>query len=206
MDIKAFKVQWSGWFPNAPPLGHLLRELIPDVWLRIHSLPDSKRYAESTAEWRELLYRQNSAATALLGAGRTCVVVVARFAAIGVRMHDQLASNETNEPDALVALNPTLVGPLDDSWPGTNAVRAHYEDSRVWLYAAPIIWKSGGHDALLRSVASDETGRVVIVECSSGRVYAPYDGGADLFFRTQTEKREAGELHRAWLSPLSSGL
>lgn len=37
---------------------------------------------------------------------------------------------------------------------------------------------------LLRAVANDETGAIVIVDRASGRVYAPHDGGALVLSRT----------------------
>jgi hypothetical protein len=36
---------WNNHYPEAPPVGFLLRQVYSDRWLRIHSLPGSKRYA-----------------------------------------------------------------------------------------------------------------------------------------------------------------
>lgn len=44
-------------FCQAFPVAHLMREHFPECWLRIHSLPGSKRYPESDAE-REIVFER----------------------------------------------------------------------------------------------------------------------------------------------------
>jgi hypothetical protein len=51
---------WQSNFPNCPPINYLFKIFYTDRWLRIHSLPDSKRYAETAEEWQVLLQTQNS--------------------------------------------------------------------------------------------------------------------------------------------------
>jgi hypothetical protein len=47
-------------FGDLPPVSHLLRRAILDRWLRVHSLPQSKRYAETDVEYEELIRRHNA--------------------------------------------------------------------------------------------------------------------------------------------------
>ena len=64
---------WENRWSSADPLGYELRVEYADQWVRFHSLPDSKRYAENDAEYDEILRRhltvlrelQGSAARAL---------------------------------------------------------------------------------------------------------------------------------------------
>jgi hypothetical protein len=206
MDVEAFKTQWRRWYGHAPPIGHLLREFHSDVWLRIHSLPGSKRYAETPADWTELLSRQNAVATALLGDGSQCILVTPRYSSTDEPMPELLTESGVSEDEAVMELAPRLLGQMDESWPGAEATRESYDgDCRVWLYAAPLTWSRGALDALVRAVADDET-RFLLVACDSGRVYAPYDGGADLFFRTPEEWSFAHKRYRHWLSPLPHGM
>ena len=53
----------------------MLRSIYPERWLRIHSLPESKRYAESEEEWAELLLRHNIVATETLDEGSPCYLI-----------------------------------------------------------------------------------------------------------------------------------
>jgi hypothetical protein len=46
---------WAQRWPRTPPVGHLLRDLHRDRWVRFHSLPDSKRYPDSLEEYATIL-------------------------------------------------------------------------------------------------------------------------------------------------------
>ena len=50
---------WQRWYPNCEPIAHLIRREYPDRWVRFHSLPFSKRYAEEEAEYATVLERHN---------------------------------------------------------------------------------------------------------------------------------------------------
>ncbi len=73
------KKWWSKHLPDAPPLAHILRQTYQPRWLRIHSLPESKRYPETEAEYAELLFRHNTVATEVLGVGSPCFLIRAFY-------------------------------------------------------------------------------------------------------------------------------
>lgn len=73
--VSDFEVAWNGYYPNCPPLGYLMRAAGARHWLRFHSLPESKRYAETDEERNILLFRQNALADEVLGAGDACWLV-----------------------------------------------------------------------------------------------------------------------------------
>jgi hypothetical protein len=60
---------WQSHFGEIAPRGHLLRRALSERWVRFHSLPDSKRYAESADEYAELQRRHLAVASVLFGAG-----------------------------------------------------------------------------------------------------------------------------------------
>ncbi|MDB4915783.1 MAG: hypothetical protein JWM95_3427, partial [Gemmatimonadetes bacterium] len=68
--------RWPEWYPDAPPVGFLLREAYPDRWLRIHSLPEAKRYPTSGFDYAELLRRHNSVAADVLGLDTPCAILL----------------------------------------------------------------------------------------------------------------------------------
>lgn len=199
MDIERFKEQWRAWYGEAPPVAHLMRELHAELWLRIHSLPQSRRYPESASDWEELLARHHAVATELLGDGGPCVLVLPRFSYEGEPMPGLL-----HDVPGVPAL--TALGPVDDTWPGVEALRQHYQDSTVWFYAKELRWRGGAYVPFLRAVANDKTGPVLFVSSETGRVYAPYDGGANLFYLYPEEQQAAYMRHRAWLSSHPQGL
>lgn len=63
-------------FGELPPVGHVLRSAIAERWLRIHSLPHSKRYAETEPEYDELLRRHNELALEVLGPRNPALLVL----------------------------------------------------------------------------------------------------------------------------------
>lgn len=48
---------WEQRWPDCPPLAHELKSSYEDRWVRFHSLPESKRYAETEDEYEVLLGR-----------------------------------------------------------------------------------------------------------------------------------------------------
>ena len=79
MNQSASLIAWNQCFPKAAPAGFLCRDVYSDRWLRIHSLPDSKRYAESESERAEILRRHNTVACDMLGEGSECFLFFGRF-------------------------------------------------------------------------------------------------------------------------------
>lgn len=65
---------WQERWPLSPPLAHELKNLYPDRWVRFHSLPGSKRYAEDEAEYEILLHRHNTVLNELFAERRVYVV------------------------------------------------------------------------------------------------------------------------------------
>ncbi|WP_200926706.1 DUF3885 domain-containing protein [Sphaerimonospora mesophila] len=51
---------WRERWPLCPPLAYELKNAYHDRWVRFHSLPDSKRYADDEAEYAILLHRYNT--------------------------------------------------------------------------------------------------------------------------------------------------
>src|SRR5262245_37658442 len=50
---------WNARFPNCEPVAHHLPAVFPERWVRFHSLPASKRYPETEAEYATVLARHN---------------------------------------------------------------------------------------------------------------------------------------------------
>lgn len=62
-------IEFVRHYPNCTPISWLLRERYKHIWFRIHSLPESKRYAETDDEFQELLRRHNELASDVIGEG-----------------------------------------------------------------------------------------------------------------------------------------
>jgi hypothetical protein len=176
---------WTASFPSAAPAGFLCRVAFPDRWLRIHSLPESKRYAETESERAEILRRHNTVASHMLGEGSDCILFLARFG-------------------------------QEKQWPADrdiplNADRPEYaltyeNDGDVWqFFSTPVVWRSEQFNDLILASADDATGPLLFANTKLGAAYAPYDGGADLFFPDPSNVEEAKKKFRSWLSVRTDG-
>ncbi|CAL9328052.1 hypothetical protein SUDANB37_00037 [Streptomyces sp. enrichment culture] len=74
------------------------------------------------------------------------------------------------------------------------------------LFAARRPRRYGCLDELLRDIADDKVAGVLITDTRMGRVYHPYDGGADVFLATSEERDQTRDRHADWLSRHPLGL
>lgn len=83
-----------------------------------------------------------------------------------------------------------------------------YEDKwdEYHISAKEVIWQSGAHDDLILETAEWKIPQIVLANLAGGSAYAPYDGGADLFFACGEDFALAREQWKEWLSPHPSGL
>ena len=190
-----FPALWRHWYPGAPPVGFLLRDAYPERWVRIHSLPDSKRYATSEPEHAELRRRHNAVASDVLGDGSACALVIHQAC-------DTRWSRGLGRIAALTDGDLPRLGQLpSELWEDEGAVF----DAPMCLFGGGVTWQPDVFDGFVGAVADDKV-RGLIVELDRGGVYAPYDGGADLFYPTEVERDAARTCFALWLSPLPEGL
>ena len=169
-----------------PPLGHILRVEYPERWLRIHSLPDSKRYADTPIEYSTLLTRHNAAASAVLGIGGKCLLFVGR-----PEGDSQWQSERQTLPGTKETTFTLFQSVSDADEPAQTAMN---------FWCAPVRWHPERFDELLRAVADDEEEFIVFASLQSGEIYAPYDGGADLILSSSLRCDELKQKFEAWLS------
>ena len=166
---------WTKHYPSCEPFSWRAREVHADLWFRIHSLPESKRYAERVEEYGLLLKRHNELAEAVLGNGTQC----------------WLSWYGQEHADRFIG---TRVCDYDEKWIKTT------------VYAVQVNWRTGYFDSFIQKVADDELSSSIFMDCLSGDVYAPYDGGADVFIHEQQKRVDIRERFTAWLSPFEGGL
>lgn len=173
---------WAERRPECPPLADELKSAYPDRWVRFHSLPESKRYADTEDEYAILLDRYNTVLDGLF-AGQDVHVITADW------------SHETSEPPAHPGHWLTLRTEPDPEF----LTYTH-------LYARRVRWRRGSLDDLLRDVADDLTAGVMITDPELRRIHHPYDGGQDVILATTAERDLLRERHADWLSAHPLGL
>jgi hypothetical protein len=160
-----------------------MRAEFPEYWLRIHSLPESKRYPETDVE-REIVFERHSRfGSALLGERAPCLILQSCF----------------NGFPRSTALMPEL------EWTPIHPVVE--DEENVWDSSmAHTTWDAVAFRPLLLAIADDQEAHIAFVSVVTDCVFIPYDGGADGFsFDVPLLQRLAQEF-APWRSGHSLGL
>lgn len=88
----ALTQQWLKKLPGSRPISHELRTALPDRWIRFHSLPESKRYADNEPAYLEILRRHHGALEALPGGND--ILVMTSSGSLGVAVVERPVSVE----------------------------------------------------------------------------------------------------------------
>jgi hypothetical protein len=184
---------WQKYFGGVAPAGYLLRQHVPERWLRVHSLPGSKRYPSSSSEEDALLARQNEVAVDLLGDDSPAILFVRL--AVSIEEFDGKLRVHSWANRVVPATIRTII--LDDS---------DDEALPVSIGASKIRWEPGAWDDLLLDVAHWRIGSICFLNPKTGEVFAPYDGGVDLILNSSLRVELLSEKWRAWLSEHHTGL
>lgn len=192
-----FELFWKQRFGEVPPLGYELREAFAHRWFRIHSLPGSKRYAETPEEYETMLLRHTAVAEAVLGSDETCWLSL--FVADFPDQPDLIAQERADA--ATLGLTEAYVG-LDH-----GAYRPG-EDGPVpfRVFAGRTTWNAASYTGWLRAVADDDIDGLIWTNAMTGAVYAPYDGGADLIVPSAEDRVKLTKQFQFWRSDREDGL
>ncbi|WHR57324.1 DUF3885 domain-containing protein [Acinetobacter haemolyticus] len=195
----SFQSQWDQLYPNKLPFSHLLKHYFPQYWFRIHSLPESKRYANTPEEYELLLNRHNEIITDCFGENTSIFIVSGHY-------FSQSSNDEYYEP--VFVLPPYLV----HAEKGINLKQVNpedfYEEGEDYFfrpYSIETTWQPNTHDELLKKIADDEV-RAFMLSFEQNIIVAPYDGGIDFIIFDDVKRQALRDKYKDWLSPREDGL
>ncbi|MBV9928584.1 MAG: hypothetical protein JOZ96_26445 [Acidobacteria bacterium] len=200
MESSTFTDHWRSNFPDCPPVSYLFKWRLPDRWFRFHSLPESRRYAESDAERAELLTRQNTVLLDGIGEGERCVLV---------------AGDYSESPGTLIngSSCPVLAEHITHALPSLS--KQEFDPEPSGAGESPIYMRlaCGSHtlrrgtlDEILLCAADERVTNFFVVSFERGRIFAPYGGGVDVVLRDASERDEFRARYAQWLSARPDGL
>jgi len=192
-----FKTLWTTRYPSSIPISYTLRNDYEDRWFRIHSLPDSKRYADNEAEWTTILSRQNAIITDVLGDGSRLLLVTGYYVFEG---HEELSSPV--DADSIRKFSFTSLDDIDlhNARPGENEAGEVFRP----MFCS-VTWSPGGFNDLLRDIAQDSV-RAFFIAVDTDIIIAPYDGGVDIIVTNRAARDQYKSKYRDWLSKRDDGL
>lgn len=184
---------WNKEYPESLPINHELKLVYPDRWFRIHSLPESKRYAETEEEYKIILDRQNQLINELIGEESEVAI------SFGLYRRDSTNVNYKELTD-FGEFQKVLRIDLQKERPEEYLDEMYFD-----IYVKTEKWENGKRDEILKAIADDEI-RAMFVSPSKKCVIAPYDGGVDIIVDS-TEKRDRLKAkYKNWLSDREDGM
>lgn len=182
---------WDLRWPGCQPLADQLRVSCAERWFRIHSLPESKRYAQTHEERTEVLLRHKAVLASLGAEEQTPVLTVTTEYSAQSDIEARLTGQDAVQPDAWKWL--AVPGSDDADEPGWW---------QLYVAETPV----SGLDGLLRLVADDGCRGVMLLPTDLSWIVHPYDGGADVFVQTAADRDSLRARFTDWLSAREDGL
>lgn len=194
-DASSFLQAWRRFYPGEHPDATILLRHGVRHWVRFHSLPQSKRYAENECEQLIILRRQNVLADQVLGS-QPCWLVQTHY------LTSQPGTDFTSGQDWFAVTRDWGLQPIH-----TFAdVDEDDEPPRIWrTYAGLTSWLAGKFDDWLLRIADDMEAPTLWMSATSGAIFAPYDGGVDIF-TTEEQRDVLRRTFQSWLSSHPEGL
>ncbi len=177
MNKQQFEEFWEKNYPETPPINYFFQQKLHDRWLRIHSLHQSKRYANTKEEWDELFLRQHTVINDLIP-HNTEIQVVINFIEIDSFLF-KLYDFEN-------------IGVFVDS-----------ENETVFQsFCFKTNWQTNCLDQLLKEVANDNVRAFII---GPNCLISPYDGGMNIIYQNTEIRDFHKNKYKAWLSKRADG-
>ena len=195
---KTFEQLWDSNFHNKIPISHLLPHYFPKQWLRIHSLPNSKRYAETKEEYELLLKRHNQIITDCFSCNTPIFLVCGNY----------LYGKENNSKYDIRKKFPYNFSCLTKLNLHETAPNIFDDGEENDLFYLPLYFKTNWEpclfDDLLSKIANDEV-KAFFISFEKNIIVAPYDGGIDFIIWDEIFKKHLKEKYKDWLSPRADG-
>jgi len=197
MTKEDFHKLWTLNYPDTVPISYLFKQDYSYRWFRIHSLPESKRYADNENEWKILLSRQNELITDLFGLETPILIVTGEYNWGENSPIHVIDEEEILKPFSFIRLENIELNKIDSE---------QYDEPDIYRPAfAKTVWKPNYHDNILREIATDNI-RAFFVSFDKNVIVAPYDGGVDIVLKDNLTKEKFKNKYRQWLSEREDGL
>jgi hypothetical protein len=192
MTESEFINYWNREYPESFPINHELKWVYPNRWFRIHSLPESKRYAESEDEYKIILERQNQLIDDLIG-DETEVTISFGLYTNDITNDNYKKLTDYGEFQKVLSIDLHAERPEE------------YEDEMYFdIFVKTEKWKKESRNEILRAIADDEI-RAMFVCPLKKCVIAPYDGGVDVIVDSSQERDRLKAKYSDWLPDREDG-
>lgn len=190
-----FDDYWASSFPDCPPISYLFKTGMADRWLRVHSLPNSKRYPESDEERSEVLRRQNLLLADVVGNDEECFFVGAAFGELPTVAYREAVPDLG---DILTTQSRDIpFGEFEEGADEEGTWAVEFGKGRLDIDSLKPI---------LLEIAEDRLSHFFVVNPEQHKIFAPYGGGVDLILEDSEQRDVLRNTYPDWCSPRSDGL
>lgn len=198
MTPEQFKDFWTTTYPETLPIQHFFKYDYSDRWFRIHSLPHSKRYADTDEEWDILLTRHNTIITDILGDNAKVFLVTGDYN----NYNEPTEAHITEQEPCFLNFSFQRLGDIDLF----ELSSEQYDKGQVYRPVfTETVWMPHQHDNILRDIADDKI-RAFFISLDKKTIAAPYDGGVDFVLEDKETRDFYKEKYKDWLSDREDGL
>ncbi len=174
----SFLADWALLHPGVPPIGHRLKTAYSKRWMRIHSLPASKRYPDTVEEWAILLHRQNTLIDYLIPQDTPILIAINRI-------EPECHLFQSYAPLPLGVIQEAPSEPIYDS------------------FLIETTWENDPRNPILSMMADENLqGFIIAPDC----LIHPYDGGVDIIVKDPHTAYVLRRRFKEWLSARPDGL
>ncbi|MFT3877772.1 MAG: hypothetical protein QM708_15325 [Propioniciclava sp.] len=186
--------RWAAVWPGTTPVARWdeLADRFPDQWVRLHSLPESKQYPDDETEYETVFLRHHTLLRELAGPDHASASAILRT------MSWSTTARPTRRSQATVS-----VAPGARHWVSELTEDDPDPEWRTWshVYLNPVRLTRESLDPVLRLVADDMLGEIIIALESLDWLYRPYPGGVDIFLPSKAERDALSTRHQDWCPP-----
>ncbi|MDC0711769.1 hypothetical protein POL68_25090 [Stigmatella sp. ncwal1] len=176
---------WERFFGGVPPVGFLLRQKLPEQWLRFHTLPDAKRIPEGEWEVAEVLQRMAQISAEVFAPQAQVALWMTTFN----QPRPSLPKEQGADFEAITPPPPT--------W--ADAMQDYFDVQHMTLWVRPQAWDWEEVAPLFRDVSLDQLDYVTAFSVQTGSAICPYDGGIDLFLPDAQKRAALKSKFKSWL-------
>jgi hypothetical protein len=188
--VDAALARWREMFPTERPFDRYAK-WPEDRFCLFHSLPGSKQHADEADEYSEVLFRQLTLLTELIGddPDQGLLVITRSWSSSSApvlrkpRLHRMLPASHLRSDLT------DLADPTDED----------DEDSWEHLWVSYISPRDPGLVSLLPLIAGYRVTEVDVAPIDLAWLFQPYDGGVHLYARTSAQAEQLTLTHRSWL-------
>ncbi|ESQ74534.1 hypothetical protein [Asticcacaulis sp. AC402] len=186
--MDAFQQDWIKFHSGSWPIGHILRDTPGWNLTRFHLLPGKRAVASDHSELRGLIERYNTMATAVLGDGQPCWLVL-------------LASPNENAAHRKRRMRVERQWKLSPGW-------SFYSGTDTLTYtvmSGEVIWQHNRFNRLFLHVYQRRLWDVLFMNQATGAVFTPYEAGCEVSQPTPQQLMDVISGYYGWLPKNGDG-